>query len=73
MIMRADEEDWERNERRVAWIYVVGSVLPTVISSGLEHYRWHVKRRDKQRKRDFYARMNKAIDKALSEREGHDE
>jgi len=63
------DDDYDRQERRVAWIYAAGTILPALLSSGLEHYRWHVKRRDKARKRDFYARMNKAIDKALAERE----
>lgn len=51
------------NEHR--W-YALAAILPAVITEGLEHYRWHVERRDRARKRAFEKRLNKALDKALA-------
>lgn len=44
--------------------YTLAAVLPVVITSGLEHYRWAVERRDKRRKKAFHRRLTKALDEA---------
>ena len=52
------------NENR--W-YALACIVPTLITSTLEHYHWHTERRDKERKRAFNKRLGKALDKALAE------
>lgn len=63
-------DEYDDIELRIAKWYAFAAMVPPLLSAGLEHYRWTVKRRDRERKRAFYAHMNKAIDKALDARSG---
>lgn len=65
--------DYDDLEIRIAKIYALAAILPPLITGGLEHYRWFVKRRDKQRRDRFYDRMNKAIDAAVDRARESDE
>lgn len=54
----------------IAKIYALAAALPPLIATGLEHYRWHVKRRDKRVKSEFQKYVNKAVARAMAEH-GH--
>ena len=62
--MGSEEHEGSVSENR--W-YALACIVPTLITSTLEHYRWQTERRDKERKRAFNKRFSKALDKALAE------
>lgn len=57
----------------IAKITAFAAALPPLVAAGLEHYRWHVKRRDKRVKSEFQRYVKRAVARAMAEHEGGDE